>query len=754
MAKRSPEKKTPKKAGQQSTAAGAKGDSPPSSPKEPGRRRWPIWLLLLALILIPAWVFWPGGGYEFVNWDDPTLVVENPQIKQFSPHGIKEILLHSARISNYYIPWTFLSYSVDYVLFGLNPGAFHRVNVLLHVLNGLLVFVFFYLLSRNLFLAFGGAALFAVHPLNVEAVAWVAERKGLWGAFFLLSSLISYLRYLERPSRKFLIGSILFFFLSLLSKPVGLMFPFLLLLLDRFRGRGWNRSMIYEKIPFFLGSVLFGIQSLWGQESGGVIGSRAILALDNVLAASYGLLLYLSKFFLPIRLSALYPYPDGPSIFYPVLAGIWLGVIFYLRRYREIFFGQAFFLIALLPAMKLVPFGDFVAADRLVYFPLLGFFFLAGWAFSRLESWTEKSTLYLRAPVFLSLALVLAILAGMSRERMGVWENGEKLWKSALAVSPEMTVALTGLGDFYADKGRLEEGISEYRKALSIDPRHPMTLNNLGTAYQKKGLFEEAMEAYRKAVEINPRYTRAYTNLGVAYEQRGMFDEAISAHLNALETDPRSALLRTNLGAAYLAKGRVDEAIAEHRKALALDPTQAVVYNNLGMAFRRKGLGDEAIRAYRQAIEMNPRYAPAYTNLGLAYEQKGMLAEAISFYSQAVEIDPRSAQARTNLGAAYMRKGLVDKAIEEHRKAITLDPQLALAHGNLGAAYGQKGMLDEAIGELKQALLLDPRYAKAHYNLGVAYLLKNDRKLADVHFGQAVQLGHPAPPESSGRNQP
>jgi len=187
--------------------------------------------------------------------------------------------------------------------------------------------------------------------------------------------------------------------------------------------------------------------------------------------------------------------------------------------------------------------------------------------------------------------------------------------------------------------------------------------------------------------------------------------------------------------------------------ALALI-TAALAHTNLGMAYRRQGRTDDSLRSFQKAVESDPGYAYAYILLGLSFEQKGMLDEAISMNLKALELEPKNVLARINLGAAYMRKGLLDQAIDEQRQAISLAPRNPMARANLGAAYGQKGLLDEAIGELKQALLLDPRYAKAHYNLAVAYLLKNDRKLADYHFGRAAQLGHPATPETSQRTQP
>jgi tetratricopeptide (TPR) repeat protein len=611
-----PKKKSSKLPGKPPLQASERAHTGRREEKKQSGPRWPIHLCLLALILIPALVYGPVLGFDFNNWDDPLNILENPQVKGLTLKNLKEIFLYSAEISNYYIPLTFLSYALDYSLFGLDPGAFHRTNLILHVLNGLLVFWVFSLLSRNLLLAFLGAVLFSLHPLQVESVAWVSERKGILAAFFLLLALVLYLRYLMKGSAALYAGSLLAFLLSLLSKPIGLMFPFLLLLVDRLYGRPVNGSLLRQKIPFLGVSLLFGILSLYGQESGGAIGSRPLLAAGNLAAAGYSFLFYPGKFFFPLHLSAYYPYPPDIGFLYLLLAVALAAGIFFLRKFPEPFWGLAFFSLAVLPVIKLVPFGSFIAADRLMYFPSLGLCFLSAWALNRMGESFSKA--YREAGILICAAVFLIPLSAASRDRVAVWQDSERLWKSVLELHPEAALAHT----------------------------------------------------------------------------------------------------------------------------------------NLGMAYRREGRADDALRSFQKAVESDPGYAYAYILLGLAFEQKGRLDEAISMNLKALELEPKNALARINLGAAYMRKGLLDQAIAEQRQAISLAPRNAMAHANLGAALGQKGMLDEAIGELKQALLLDPRYAKAHYNLAVAYVIKNDRKLADYHFGRAVQLGHPSAPDPSKRNQP
>ena len=564
--------------------------------------------------------------------------MHNPHIKRISLENMKGILFSSWKISGYYIPLTFLSFAADHALFGLNAKAFYRTNMILHTLNVLLVFWFFYLLSQNVPIAFWGAAFFSIHPLHVEAISWVTERKGLLASFFLLGAMVSYLRHLERPSKIFYGGSILFFFLSLLSKPSGLMLPFLLLLLDHFKGRPLNQQAFYGKIPFFVGSLLFGIFSFWGQESRGVMGSNPIIAVENLLVACYGVFFYLGKFFYPVDLSAYYPYPANFSMIWLALASGLILEMILLRKFREIFFSQMFFLVAILPAIKLVRFGNFVAADRLTYFPSLGLFFLFGWVLYNLWGKAFAIGRFKKGIVLLTAVIFLGILSGMSRDRLQVWQDSEKLWKSVIEPYPRVALAHTNLGHHYAQQGRIEESISEYQKALILDPEDALTLNNLGTVYRRKGMFDEAIAAYKRVLEMKPNYALAYTNLGVAYEQKGMLDEALSAHLKALAIEPQNALAHTNLGVVYMRKGMLEKAIEEHRQAIALDPNQALAHANLGAAYGQQGMLDEAIAEFKKALSLDPSYAKVHHNLGVAYQIKSEMNLAEYHFERAFNL--------------------------------------------------------------------------------------------------------------------
>ena len=602
MAKRAAEKKPLKKGGQRPAGAGAKGGMPPSLSKDGGKRRWPVYLVLLALIVFPALVYWPLLGYGFLNWDDPLNIVENPQIKGVTLKNLKEIFLYSSDISNYYIPLTFLSYALDYSLFGLDPGAFHRTNLVLHVLNGLLVFGVFFLLRRNLLLAFLGAVLFSLHPLQVESVAWVSERKGLLAVFFLLLGLVLYHRYLDKGSSAFFAASLFVFLLSLLSKPVGLMFPFLLLLVDRLCGRPVNGSLLRQKIPFLGVSLLFGILSLYGQESGGAIGSRPLLAAGNLEAAGYSFLFYLGKFFFPVHLSAYYPYPSDIHFLSLLLSVALAAGLFFLRKFPEPFFGLAFFSLAVLPVIKLVPFGSFIAADRLMYFPSLGLCFLSAWALNRMGELFFRA--HKEAAILLCAAVFLIPLFAASRDRLNVWQDSERLWKSVLELHPGAALAHA----------------------------------NLGMAYRRQGRTDDSLRSFQKAVESDPGYAYAYILLGLSFEQKGMLDEAISMNLKALELEPKNVLARINLGAAYMRKGLLDQAIDEQRQAISLAPRNPMARANLGAAYGQKGLLDEAIGELKQALLLDPRYAKAHYNLAVAYLLKNDRQPADYHFGRAAQL--------------------------------------------------------------------------------------------------------------------
>lgn len=496
-------------AGSRKSSPGAKKSTPRETdhPTPVKIRQGHALLLLFILILLPAFTFWPVLNHEFLNWDDPKNITANPQIKGLTAQNLHAIFLDSAKISNYYIPLTFVSFSVDHALFGLDARAFHRTNLILHIANGLLVFWFFYLLTRRLSLAFFSAALFAVHPLQVEAVSWLTERKGLLAAFFFLGSLLFYIRYCERDSRSSYAAAITFFILSLLSKPTGLTLPFLLLLLDYYHDRQWHRRVFYEKVPFLALSIIFGLISLSGQQAGGAMGSREILALDNLIWAGYSILFYLAIFFVPANFSAFYPYPDNVHLVYLFLTPGLIAAVIYFRKQKDFFFGAGFFLLAIIPVIKIIPFGNHIAADRLIYVPSLGLFFLIGWLWQRLGAVSAKFALFKIPAFFLLAAGIVGMLVGLSRDRLPVWHDSGTLWEDVLQHHPRVALAHANLGAFYGEKNRLDEAIVQLQEALALDPNYAKAHYNLAVAYLRKKESLLAMQHFERALDLGYKFS-------------------------------------------------------------------------------------------------------------------------------------------------------------------------------------------------------------------------------------------------------
>ncbi len=478
-----------------------------------------ILLTLFILILLPAFTFWPVLSYEFLNWDDPKNITANPQIKALTAQNLKAIFLDSAKISNYYIPLTFVTFSVDHALFGLDARAFHRTNLIIHIANGLLVFWLFYLLTRRLSWAFLSAALFSVHPLQAEAVSWATERKGLLAAFFLLLSLLSYLRYCASsrfPSSPHTgegagvlsyLAAITFFALSLLSKPTGLSLPFLLLLLDYFHGRPWHRRVLYEKVPFLALCMILGIISLTGQQAGGAMGSREVLALSNFLWAGYSIFFYLAIYFVPVNYSAFYPYPDNVSFIYTFLPLGLIAAVIFFRRQKEFFFGATFFLLAIRPVIKVIPFGNYIAADRLNYVPAIGLSFSVGWLWNRLAAASEKMISFKTPIFFLMAAAILGIFVWLSRERLPVWHDSGALWEDVLKRHSKVALAYGNLGAFYGEKNRLDEAIHQLQKAIALDPNYAKAHYNLAVAYLRKNESVPAMQHFERALTLGYKFS-------------------------------------------------------------------------------------------------------------------------------------------------------------------------------------------------------------------------------------------------------
>jgi protein O-mannosyl-transferase len=636
---------------------------------------------LLALVTIA--IYWPATSHDFVNFDDPDYVTDNPHVQGgLSWAGVKWAF--SNPVSSNWHPLTVLSHMLLCQTSGLNPWAHHLTNVLLHALNATLVFVLLWQLTGARWRSLLVAALFALHPLRVESVAWVAERKDVLSSFFGLLALWAYTRYVQLQSPKsrftfhasrFYLLSLLLFTLGLLSKPALVTWPFIMLLLDywplrrttpremldppsRLAGTTpgaaspWMK-LVQEKIPFFALAATASVVTLVVQTRTG-----SVMTVQNVpLAARAGNALisycrYLGKLFWPADLAVYYPHPGRwPAVTLLLACALLLGISGLLwaqrRRFPFLLMGWLWFLGMLVPMIGLVQTGQQAMADRHTYLPSLGVLILTVWG---IHEFTRHGR---HAVTVLAVAGSAAILlcAVLTRLQLRYWQDSESLFRHALKVTQDNWLAHGNLGAALEEKGAVDEAIRQFQEALRLSPDHPDTRYNLGTALDKAGQLDAAIAQFQEAIRLRPGYAEAHNNLGSALLRKGQLETAIGQFQEALRFKPDCAPARLNLGSALLQNGQLDAAISQLREAVRLNPDYAAHFN-LGNALYQKGQTDNAIRQFQAAIRAKPNSADAHNNLGMALGAKGQIDEAIRQFQAAIYLSPDYADAQSNLARA------------------------------------------------------------------------------------------------------
>ena len=579
----------------------------PSTRQPRAPRRRPAGLLAGGLFLLTLAVFWPATRGGFISVDDPAYVTANAQVQAgWSLANLKWVF--TTPVSGNWHPVTMLSHLLDCEWFGLNPWGHHLTSVLIHALNALLVLVWLQQATGAAGRSLAVAALFAVHPLRVESVAWIAERKDVLSAFFGLLTLICYTRYAQQckmpnsTGRIFYALALFFFAGGLMSKPMLVTWPLVLLLLDywplkrmpnsEFRIRNWT-GLLLKKIPFCALAAADGVVTLVFQGRSGVVKTVADYPvgarLENLLVA-YGR--YLGKICWPADLAVYYPHPGYWPLAEVLLAGALLAglTIFCLRLRRRqpyLLLGWLWFLVTLLPVIGLVQVGRQSMADRYTYLPSLGILILAVWGVA------EAARCWRYHQIILTLTGAAVVLACVvtTRRQLEHWRNSETLLRHALAVTRDNWFAHKALGTVLLGQGRNEAAIREFQAALRLNPGDAEASNNLGIALLNQGQTAEAMTQFQNAVRFQPDNADAHHNLGNLLLGRGEIDGAIRELQAALRLKPDDAAARNNLGIALASTGRLDEAIRQFQAALQLQPADAEVRTNLTRALEIQAAG-------------------------------------------------------------------------------------------------------------------------------------------------------------------
>lgn len=616
------------------------------------------WALGILSLLITALVMWPTLGNGFVNWDDGDNIENNPYIRTLDGTAISDVFGED-QINGAYMPLTQVSWMLDYASAEKDatgkPGAapFHRTNLLLHLLNVLLVYLLAYRLSGNSLVAAFTALLFGIHPMHLEAVAWATSRKDvLMGAFF-LGGLLLYQRALDkagedgRPStlRQVLVAAL--FFAALLSKGVAIVFPFALLLLDWFAGRGkdWKR-MLLEKTSLFAASLVFALLAFMGQREGQAMGELGdISILESLLIGCYGLVNYLIEAIVPFRLSAFHPYPyieasDMPAWLYamPLLTLLFFALVYWrLRRNRILLFGLGFFLLCLLPVLQFLPFSIAAFAERFTYLPYFGLFFAAAMGMHWLAGRYGK--LVWGAPV-----LLLGIYGVLTFGHAKTWENGGTMWSNVIEQYPEGHFGYGNRASFYMEEGKMDLALADLEKSIALNPKFSYAYNNRGRIKQGRGDLDAAFGDYDRAIGLNPDLGEAWLNRGVIHLNRGVFDRAIGDFDRAADLLGENPLPYYNRGLAKGMSGDPVGGLPDFDRAIELEPGNPVFFKDRGISQMLGGRAREAEADFSKATELDPNYGEAWFRRSLCRVQAGDTTTAIRYAEEAAakgyRIDP------------------------------------------------------------------------------------------------------------------
>ena len=637
--------------------------------------------VLLALTLL---VYLPVRSFDFVNYDDPDYVTENPHVRAGITADSVAWALTSQDAGNWH-PLTWLSHMLDCRLFGLNGGGHHLTNLALHALNTLLLFWVLWRLTGALWRSAWIALLFALHPLHVESVAWVAERKDVLSAAFFFLTILAYIRFVERRTPVRYLAVLLSFCLGLMAKSMLVTLPFVLLLLDvwplqRSPKTRW-RPLLLEKAPLFAVSLAASLLTFLAQRhAGAVTAMDSIPLLARLANACIAYLTYLFEAVWPAGLAAFYPLPVKLPALQAVAAAaavLALSLLAWrsIRSRPYLFVGWFWYLGTLIPVIGLVQVGSQAHADRYTYLPLVGIFMIVAWGLANIvERWPRAQTLV----VTLALASAAACIAATSRQ-LPYWQNTATLFNHALDVNSENFIALDGLGNLLHTEGRNQEAIARYEAALRIRPSYEPTYVHLASALLADNRPDASVAQLQQALALNSADPEVYVDLG-------------------------AALIRLD---------RFAEAERYYREALSLRPDDAVVHSGLGMALAEQGRAAEGLQQLRAAVAINPAYASGHYNLGRTLGLLGQTAEAVAEFAATVQLEPGNAEAHYNLGTALGNLERFDEAIREFRIAVQLKPGYVNAHLNLGSALAALGHLEDAASQFREALRLQPDLPEA-----------------------------------------
>lgn len=652
-------------------------------------------LLCVALALVTAAVYWPVRGQQFINLDDDLYVTENPHVL----NGLTWESVHWAFTTTHathWLPLTWLSHMLDCQLFGVNAGAHKLVNVAFHIASTLLLFLVLQRATSAVWPSAFVAAVFALHPLRVESVAWVAERKDVLSTFFWMLALWAYVRYAERPGVGRYLWVVWFFVLGLMAKPMVVTLPLVLLLLDFWPlGRtpwvaparqGFSkadlRRLVLEKLPLLALATAAGVTTYRVSRSVGAIVSTGTIPIGlRITNALVSYAQYLGEMTWPHELTVLCSFPQAHPLSQVaaaafLLVGVSVVAVYAARRRPYLLVGWLWYLGTLLPVIGLMQLGGLQSmADRFTYIPMVGILIGVAWGVAGAMAVRSRT----RVAVIAGAVAVVCACAMATRVQLQYWKNSVTLLSHAVEVTSGNFLAQGNLGVALCNQGRVEEGTAHLVEAVRLSPDFAYAHQQLGRAWFLLGRTNEGIDHLRRAVTLDPGSAAAHNNLGVALLKEDRLKEAAAEFAEAVRLQPDYALARVDLGGVLVSLGQTEAALLHLHEAVRLRPDSADAHINLGSALAAQGRFSEAIPHYEQALRFQPHYPEAHDYLGVALRSEGQLAQAITHFAEAVRLKPDDASAQFHLGAALAQQGRAVEAREHLDAAVRLDPRMAPA---------------------------------------------------------------------------
>jgi len=705
------------------------------SPAPSRTSRWLVPAICFALVAITLLIFGRTVRFNFFNYDDSFYVYENPFVSDgLTRAGLVRAFTHPL-VGNWH-PLTSISLMLNAQWSGLAAGSYHLVNVVLHTLAVLLLFLVLRTMTGALWRSAFVAALFAIHPLRAESVVWISERKDVLSGVFFLLGLWVYSRYVKKPpalGRYLLVALTLT--LGLLSKAMLVTFPFVLLLLDywplkRFAFAPLNGAgqveerttarlsgLILEKLPLVLLAAGAAVATFFAQEPALKAAQDLSLSwrFENALVTIW---VYLRQMVWPSHLAVFYPHPRGTLPLWLVGASLLAlltftaAVLSVRKRHPYLVTGWLWYLGMLVPVLGLVQVGWQAHADRYTYLPQIGIYLMISWGVADLTAGWRRRRLILGAAA----TLLIAGLMLLAARQVDYWSSSVALWRHTLAVTTDNDVAERGLATALIKLGQVDEAIAHDRAALRIRPGDTNSLTNLANALFQKGDLPEAIEHFREAVRLRPN----------------------------------DNMVRRNLAKALFRNGALDESIAEFREALRILPTDSDAAYSLGSAFLQKGEADAAIPYFRKAIELKRNDIAAHYNLAIALQRDNQFDPAIAEFRETLRLDPRKVDAHNNLAITLLKKGLAEEAIAEWQTALQIEPGNAEMHNNLAVAFLAQGRIAETVAEWQETLRLQPD--KVGTEISLAWVLSTAPEDTLRNGARALELAQHASQISAGRN--